>query len=125
VADMKTMLSLLLLIVVPCLGWAQSSAGLVDPLRPSHYRPPPQVEAPSGSEQIDVLRQQFQLTAILKSSHRAMAVINGRPLQVGQTLNDFRLAEIGTDYVVLRKGEHKLTLYRTIIGVKKSSVQKQ
>jgi hypothetical protein len=124
---MKNMLTLLLLVVVPCLGWAQPSAGLVDPLRPSHYRPQPQpqpqVEVLLGPEQIDVLRQQLQLTAILKSADRAMAVINGRPLQVGQTVNDFRLNEIGSDYVILRKGDHRLTLYRIISGVKKSAAQ--
>lgn len=122
---MKKILILLLLVGTPCLAWAQSPAGLVDPLRPSHYRPQPQVDVQVGSEQIESLRQQLHLTAILTSADRAMAVINGKPLQVGQTIGALRLTEIGADYVILRKGEQKLTLYRIISGVIKSPAQKQ
>lgn len=124
-ADMSKYLILLLLFVTPGLAWPQPSPGLVDPLRPSRYRSQPPADVQLSTQQIDTLRQQFQLTAILKSADRAMAVINGRPLQVGQTIGPFRLSEIGGDYVVLHKGEQKLTLYRTISGVKKSPAQKQ
>ncbi len=124
-ADMKNSLTLLLLLIIPCLGWAQPSVELVDPLRPAHYRPQPQVDVHLDAAEIDALRQEFQLTAILTAADRAMAVINGRPLQVGQSVSGFRLSEIGADYVILRKGEQKLTLYRTISGVKKSPAKQQ
>lgn len=122
---MKKILILLLLVVAPCLTLAQSPSPLVDPLRPSHYRSQPQIDLQSGSEEIETWREQLQLTAILISAERAMAVINGRPLQVEQTIAGFRLSEIGADYVILRKGKQKLTLYRTISGVKKSPAHKQ
>jgi len=117
---MKKILLLLLLVVTPCLALAQSQEKFIDPLQPAHYQPQPQVEVQSHSEQIDALRHQFQLTAILKSDQRAMAVINGRPMQVNQTIADFRLIKIGFDYVVLRKGKQTLTLYRAISGMMKS-----
>jgi len=122
---MNKILILFLLIAAPCLGWAQSSTPLVDPLRPSHYRPQPQAEVQLDAQQIDTLRDQLQLTVILTSAERTMVVINGRPLQVDQTINGFRLTRIAVDYVVLRKGEQTLTLHRTISGVKKSPAQKQ
>ncbi len=122
-ADMYKSLILFLLILVPGLAGAQSSAKLVDPLRPSHYRPQPQAEVKLDSQQIERLRDQLQLTLILSSAERTMAVINGRPLQVDQTISGFRLIRIGADYVVLRKGEQTLTLHRTISGVKKSPTQ--
>jgi len=122
---MNKVLILFLLMAVPSFGWAQSSTPLVDPLRPSHFRPQPQVQVQLEAQQIDALRDQLQLTVILTSAERTMAVINGRPLQVDQTINGFRLTRIGVDYVVLRKGEQTLTLHRTITGVKKSPAQKQ
>jgi hypothetical protein len=122
---MNKSLIIFLLIVSPGLAWAQSSAKLVDPLRPSHYRPQARAEVQLDSQQIERLRDQLQLTVILTSAERSMAVINGRPLQVDQTISGFRLIRIGVDYVVLRKGEQTLTLHRTISGVKKSSAQKQ
>ncbi|MFO7813859.1 MAG: hypothetical protein R6V21_12895 [Pelovirga sp.] len=122
---MNKILVLLLLIVTPGLTWAQSSASLVDPLRPSHYQPQPQAEVQLDSQQIERLRDQLQLTVILTSAERTMAVINGRPLQVDQTINGFRLTRIGVDFVDLRKGEQTLTLHRTISGVKKSPALKQ
>lgn len=124
-ADMNKSLILLLLIVTPGLAWGQSPAKLVDPLRPSLYQPQPPAEVQLDSQQIEQLRDQLQLTVILTSAERTMAVINGRPLQVDQTINGFRLIRIGVDYVDLRKGEKKLTLHRTISGVKKSPALKQ
>jgi hypothetical protein len=121
---MNEKLILLLLIVSPGLAWAQSPAKLVDPLRPSYYRPQSQAEKQLDPEQVERLRDQLQLTVILTSAERTMAVINGRPLQVDQIISGFRLTRIGADYVVLRKGEQTLTLHRTISGLKKSSAQK-
>ncbi|MBD1401419.1 hypothetical protein [Pelovirga terrestris] len=122
---MNKSLILFLLIVIPGPAWAQSSAQLVDPLRPSHYQPQPPAEVQLDAQPIERLRDQLQLTVILTSAERTMAVINGRPLQVDQTISGFRLVRIGVDSVDLRKGEQTLTLHRTISGVKKSPAQKQ
>jgi hypothetical protein len=125
VADMNEKLILLfLLIATPGLVSAQSSVKFVDPMRPSYYRSQPQAEIQLDPQQVQRLRDQLQLTVILTSAERTMAVINGRPLQVDQTISGFRLTRIGTDYVVLRKGEQTLILHRTISGVKKSSAKK-
>lgn len=122
---MNKSLILFLLIMTPVLVWGQSSARLVDPLRPSHYQSQPQAEVHLDSQQIEQLRDQLQLTVILTSAKRTIAVINGRPLQVDQTINGFRLVRIGVDYVDLRKGEQTLTLHRTTSGVEKSPALKQ
>ncbi len=118
--EMKKIVILFLLVVTPCLGEAQPREKFVDPLQPALYQSQPPVENPLDAEHIDALRHQFQLTAILTSDQRAMAVINGRPMQVHQTIADFRLIKIGPDYVVLRKGKQRLTLHRAIGGMMKS-----
>lgn len=110
----------IILIVLPAGGWAQSPAGLVDPLQPSHYQPQPQPDQRLAVENLEQLRDQFQLTAVLRSSDRAVAIINGQPLQTGQKIADFHLLEIGPDYVVLEKKQQKLRINHSVADVQKA-----
>ncbi len=117
---MKILLLILMVTFLTATGWTQPVSGLVDPLRPSHYQPRPQTEQRQEQESLEKFRDQFRVTAILRSSDRSVAVINGRPLQIGQVIGDFRLIDIGPDQVVLQKGQQKLTLYRSVSEVQKS-----
>lgn len=117
---MKLFLILILLIVLPTGVWGQSTSGLVDPLQPSHYQPQPQPDQRLEVESLEQLRDQFQLTTILRASDRAVAIINGQSLQTGQKIADFRLLEVGRDYVVLEKKQQKLTIYRSVGDVQKT-----
>lgn len=49
--------------------------------------------------------EHWQLSSILISPQRRIAVINGRSLQVGQSLAGARVLSIEADQVVLRQGE--------------------
>ena len=61
----------------------------------------------------------WRLSAVLISSERRVAVLNGRRLQVGERIGGYRVAAIETDRVVLEKsGRHKI-VRRSATGLKK------
>ncbi len=113
-------LILIILIGLPAGVGAQSTSGLVDPLQPSHYQPQPPPDQHLEVENLERLRDQFQLTTVLLAADRTVAIINGQSLQPGQMIADFRLLEIGPDYVVLEKKQQKLTIYRSVADMQKS-----
>lgn len=117
---MKIPLIILILVFLAAGAWAQPTSALVDPLRPSHHQPRPQPEPRPNQENLVQLGDRFRVTAILWATDRAVAIINGQPLRVGQVIGDFRLTKIGPDHVVLEKEQQKLTLYRSVGDVQKS-----
>ena len=119
---MRVVVLTLAALLPAAVAWTQPVLSLVDPLRPSHYQSRPQADPQQEQDNIEQWRDQLRVTAILRASDRAVAVINGRPLQVGQMIGDFQLIDIGPDQVVLQKGQQKLTLYRSVSDVKKKPV---
>ncbi len=68
---------------------------LADPTRPVQY---------SGSMNSSG-RQLLELSAILISKHRKVAVINGKPLQVGDMLDDAKITAIEANKVQFKTSE--------------------
>lgn len=93
------------------------SGQLVDPMRPRHYEdpqsaPPPSVEQPSPAPT-------WKLTTVLLAADRRVAVINGKSLQVGDSLDGYQLVEILSDRVQLRKNQSRVLLRRSGTGLRK------
>jgi hypothetical protein len=55
-------------------------------------------------------RDSHELTAVLTVAGKPMAIINGRLLQIGETLGGYRLAEIQRDAVLLERGQARVRL---------------
>lgn len=90
---------------------------LADPMRPPGYevqRAPASIKAKP-----EVKTKDWVLSAVLTSSHRSVAVINGKPYQRGDRLSGFKLVDIEADRVVLKKGKKKVLLRRSGTGYKK------
>lgn len=100
-------------LLVAVSAWTQPVSGWIDPLRPPYFQTRPPADAQQEEEEINRWREQLQLTTILRAPDRVVAIINGRPLQVGQMIGDFRLIAIDSDQVILQKGRQKLTLYQS------------
>lgn len=114
---------ILLLVAVAVSCWAQPPTGLVDPLRPATYQRQSHPEPLGARESIEELRDRFKVSSILIAKDRAVAVINGQPLQVGQLVQEYRLTEIEADHVILQKDSRRVILQRPTGTIKKSSPQ--
>ncbi len=90
---------------------------LVDPLRPLSYQVPQVV---AGKKQPQLNTDSWILSAVLISSERSVAVINGQFLQQGDRFEGYRVREIRNNEVVLQKKKHKVLLRRSGTGLKKS-----
>lgn len=90
---------------------------LADPMRPPGFKKR-QVPAPVkvGPE---VKTSDWVLSAVLTSSHRSVAVVNGKPYQRGDVLSGFKVVDIEADRVVLKKGNKRVLLRRSGTGFKK------
>lgn len=92
-----------LLIVVIAVASAPARAEtLSDPMRPSHAAPVESVRAAPA--------QRFELSAILYSADRRVAVVNGRSVREGQRVGTARVKRIRRGQVELQVGERTLTL---------------
>lgn len=98
-----------------CVAFAEE---FVDPMRPIHYQPPPAEKSGSG-EKIQTHTTDWQLTAVLISAGRTVAVINGKSLQLGAQLDGYQLVRIDSDQVILKNQQRTLTLRRAGTGLKK------
>jgi hypothetical protein len=103
-----------ILLGAPTLGGA---ADLVDPMRPQHYQPPPEIQAEPDKQLIDT--DSWRLTGVLLGAERRVAIINGQSLQLGAVLEGFRLVEVKADRAVLRNQEQRVVLTRAGTGLKK------
>ena len=78
------------------------AAGLANPMRPVHYsggNPNPAAK----NVVADNPSARWELTAVLISAARSVAVVNGKPLQLGETLEGFELVEIMPEKVRLKR----------------------
>lgn len=98
---MRWSLLVLLWLTAPVLAAAADST-VADPTRPPLARSAAEAAAPTAAPALE-------LSAVLISAERTVAVINGQPLQVGERLGDARVEAIRPDAVVLRhNGEMKV-----------------
>lgn len=113
---MVNTLPLLCLLVLLCGPVSAAETGrLQDPLRPVRY------QAPVVEKKAEVERQNWSLSAVLLSADRAVAVINGQSLQLGDLLDGYRLVKIEPGKVLLRKNRKQIVLSRSGTGLKKIS----
>ena len=94
---------------------AVTADNLVDPMRPADYRAV-QVKPPAKKDDVDT--SSWKLTAVLTSPNRQVAVVNGRSLQQGDSLEGFTVKKIQEDRVFLQKAEKKVVLRRLGTGLK-------
>lgn len=103
---------------------AAESEQLVDPMRPLRYQAPAPATSIEKTIQKQVDTTAWQLTAVLVSAERSVAVINGKLLQKGENLKGYRLVKILPDKVLLKNKDEKIILSRAGTGLKKISVYK-
>lgn len=124
-AKILRLLLTVLLLVLAVESFATQIDQFVDPMRPVRYQ-----ASDTSSSSIGKNNQQlvdtnaWQLTAVLTSAERSVAVINGKPLQEGEILNGFKLVKIMPDKVLLKNKQRKLVLRRAGTGLKKISLSK-
>lgn len=101
------------LLAVP-LSAAQEAAEVQDPMRPPQTR---QTESSTSAPSWD-------LSSILISDNRRLAVINGVLVKPGERVSGARLVRIAADHVVIRHagGEQTLSL-RSNLSISRSSSQ--
>jgi len=88
---------------------AAEREGLRDPLRP----PMAGAEAPPGPDPAD-----WRLSSTLIAEGRRVAIINGRVVGAGQTVDGARVLEVGPGRVRLRVGETRFTIRSTTPSVR-------
>lgn len=89
---------------------------LVDPMRPADYQKR-QSQLPVEKDEIDT--SSWKLTAVLTSLNRQVAVVNGRCLKQGDSLEGFTVKKIQQDRVFMQNGTKSLVLRRSGTGLKK------
>jgi hypothetical protein len=106
-----------LLLLVGC-AW-DASGGQIwhDPLRPSHYSAAATRAATAGLA--EPMEPVWQLSAVLFSDARLVAVLNGQRVQVGDVLQGFRIRSIERDRVTLHHQERTIVVLRAGAGLKK------
>ncbi len=107
----------MLLLLLLAKGAIAAPPALLDPMRPIEYSPVVAVK-----EKLHL--QELELTGVLISRAREVAIINGDSLQRGDTIAGYRLEKIEADKVLLKNRQGKLVLRRAGTGLKKISPQK-
>ncbi len=107
-------------LLLSTLFWSSGyAAELVDPMKPvQHQAVAKHRPAAEAADRVDTTG--WRLSAVLCSGERAVAVINGQPMLVGETLDGYELIAIETDKAELRNGKKKLVLQRAGSGLKKN-----
>ncbi len=96
-------------------SFAGTKGALVDPMRPARYH--------SGSIEKGPDTSSWQLTAVLISAQRSVAVINQKSFTVGDTLEGYRIVKIDFDRVLLKNRKRTIVLHRVGTGLKKMSAE--
>jgi hypothetical protein len=96
---------------------AAENGALHDPLRPLDYRPS---VTSSAAKPVALKASEWRLGAVLVSTERQVAVINGQSLQVGDLFDGYELVEIESSQVVLQKKQKTVVLRRSGTGLKKA-----
>lgn len=115
----RLVLCCLLLMIGWTSVWAAEKNILQDPLRPARYQA--STSNPVAVEYAASKQQDWHLSAVLISAQRAVAVINGQSLQVGDRLGGYQLIKIEATKVLLRNKQKQLVLHRSGTGLKKTS----
>jgi hypothetical protein len=123
VAKVTGIVFMILVFCVAGEGFAATEEQFVDPMRPSHYQDQSNKRS-VVEKQPQVKTGSWELTAVLLSSGRSVAVINGKSLQLGEQLEGYKLIRIQSDQVILRNKQEKLVLRRTGTGLKKISINR-
>lgn len=110
------MMPLVFLLLLGANG-AGAQGGLRDPLRPLAGAPSVAVEAEAVTQKQPL---ELQLEAVLLSAERAVAIINGQSLQLGDRIEGFRVSKIEASRVELQKKKNKIVLHRAGTGLKKA-----
>jgi hypothetical protein len=87
-----------------------------DPMRPPNFNP-----ASTTSVTATAVKQ-WDITEILISEERRIAVINDTPVKTGDTINNARVISINTDHVVLSKNNITFKQYLPRIPVKQQTL---
>ena len=111
----SALFGLILLLCGPVSAAAAATGRLQDPLRPVRY------QAPVNKKQAEVQPLNWHLSAVLLSEKRAVAVINGRSLRLGDLLDGYKLIKIEPGKVLLRNKQQQVILRRSGTGLKKIS----
>lgn len=98
---MTLLLGLLGLSLATAQEMPSSNITLHDPTRPAGYSAPAMVSNDNA---------QYKLSYILASSGRSVAIINGKSLSIGDTINGAQLYRISSDQVWLKKGNETFTI---------------
>ena len=85
-----------------------------DPMRPPNFSP-----ASSASAGV---QKQWQITEILISEERRIAVINDTLVKPGDTINNAKVIHINTDHVVLSNNNKTFKQYLLRIPVKQQTL---
>ena len=118
----KMILSLLIVMLSGTMSFlAAQGSRLVDPMRPlqSHSEKVGSVKSTAEKPAAESL----ELLAVLTSSDRSVAVINGKLLQKGERIGGYKLIQISSNQVVLQSKTGKRTLHRSGTGLKKKSTK--
>ena len=122
-ARISVIVLLFLLFFVESNCCSAAPEAFVDPMRPVRYQNP--VTTRTATEKnIQGETEGWQLTTVLISARRSVAVINGKSLQVGERLDGYKLVQIKSDRVVLKNKQRTLVLHRSGTGLKKMSTEK-
>lgn len=89
-------------VILALAAWASVAAGEA-PL-PDPTRPPGVSGGPSASQESEKPKAELNLQSLLHGGERALAVINGRSLQEGDSIHGYTVTRIARDQVVLRGG---------------------
>ncbi len=111
--------SFFLIILCVLVFWSNQAViaeQLIDPMRPANYRAQ---QSPGPVEKDEIDTSSWKLTAVLTSFKRQVAVVNGRCLQQGDSLEGFTVRKIQKDRVFMQNGTKKVVLRRTGTGFKK------
>lgn len=111
------LLMLVLIVVGQPLSAQQSQ--LSDPMRPLNQQAEVSLLSTKQPDEAKINTNLWQLTAVLISDQRSVAIINGHSLQQGDLLEGYQVISIKADKVVLKNGQKNLVLRRTGTGLRK------
>jgi len=95
----KAALIVALYVLVPAGGMVAQELGLQDPTRPYRAAPAPSERTPAADR--------FELTAVLVSPQRRIAVINGKFYREGDAVNGAKITLIEPGFVRLQRGSEQ------------------
>jgi hypothetical protein len=93
---------------------ALPAGNIQDPMRPPNFNADSTTQAASVP--------QWNLTEILISDERRIAIINNKPVKAGDMINNAKVISINTDHVVLTRHNKTFKQYLSRIPVKQQTL---